>query len=76
MKTISGERPEFYSIEKTFDNKLIVRFAENITEVEIDEISAFEYDEMVGEFPWSNSLAASIRQNPEKFLAKLKSING
>lgn len=75
MEVYSCERPPFYSIERTHDNKLIVRFAENIEEVETDNGTIFRYIETVGEFPYSKSLDARIKREPEKFLAKIKSLN-
>ena len=72
MTVNSFERPDFYLIEKTHDGKLVVHFAEDIQEIEIDGEKAYQYEETVGTFPWSDSLAATIRRRPEAFLAKLK----
>ena len=75
METYSATRPDFYTIERTHDNKLIVRFAEDIEEIETDGGTIFRYFETVGEFPYSKSLEARIKREPEKILAKIKSLN-
>ena len=72
MEVYSATRPEFYTIERTHDNKLIVRFAEEITEIPTDEGPIWRYLETVGTFPWSDAFAGAIRRNPAGFLAKRK----